>query len=125
MEKTGHTMAPVSPENRLAAQAMELIQTIDLGQRAKAHQLASRLGVTRDHLDRILTAETGHTLRQHLDRRIEAVARELLLEPGQTAKSVAYALGFKAVSHFSRWFTSRVLESPSKYRSRYQASGEN
>lgn len=68
------------------------------------------------HFHRIFTAVVGETISNYINRiRIEKAATMLLSEPEMKLSSVAYDLGYKSMSNFSRCFKKCYAISPSKY----------
>ena len=80
--------------------------------------LAEAVGVSRGHLHRQLVALTGQTPSEAMrTMRLERAA-QLLAAGAGTVSEVAYASGFKSVSHFSTLFTAFAGCPPSTYRDR-------
>lgn len=80
---------------------------------------AREVGVSPDHLNRLLRRQTGLTFRQLvIQRRIEK-ARTLLRGPGHlTCTDVALLCGFSDSSYFARLFRAKVGVTPSVFRRR-------
>ncbi len=77
--------------------------------------LARRLAVDRSNLYRRLHSLTGRSPSALLVERRLARAAELLTAGADSVGEVAYAVGFKTVSHFSRRFHARYGVSPSAF----------
>ncbi len=80
--------------------------------------VAQALGISVRYLHAIFRAEDTSPSRWILQQRIHVAAR-LLTDPGQNGRSVtdiAYAVGFKDASHFTRTFKDRHGVSPREYR---------
>lgn len=98
----------------LRERALALLE-LDLAN-ANAPALASRLRVSRRHLDAAFAA-TGKTLGQHLwDRRLALASEQLRSNTAKAVTQIAHELGFKDSSHFSRLFRQRFGLSPSHWR---------
>lgn len=98
----------------LRARALALLE-LDIAN-ASATALATRLRVSRRHLDAAF-APTGVTLSQHLwDRRLTLASDQLSDTVARPITLIAHGLGFKDSSHFSRLFRQRFGLSPSQWR---------
>jgi AraC family transcriptional activator of tynA and feaB len=64
-----------------------------------------------------LFASTGRSVGEHVnDRRIAACIRNLLVEPKRTIADIAFAAGFRDISHFNRLFKRINGTSPREFR---------
>ena len=64
-----------------------------------------------------LFASTGRSVGEHVnDRRIAACVRNLLVEPKRTIADIAFAAGFRDISHFNRLFKRINGTSPRDFR---------
>lgn len=98
--------------NRIA-QVMEYIQT-HLDQCLSLAEIAHRFAVSRSQLATEFKAVTGTTTWQYIiSCRIWQSAA--LLEQGATVEEAGTAVGFTALSHFSRSFKAHVGQSPKQY----------
>ena len=87
--------------------------------------VADALRISVRYLHAIFQAEGSSPSRWILQQRIQSATR-LLTDPNQTARSVtdiAYAVGFKDASHFTRVFKYRHGVSPREYRRDYHSTG--
>lgn len=78
--------------------------------------LANNLKVSRRQLYRKLNALIGETPHDYITGRRLTTAAQLLLTGELTIAEVAYKTGFTDAANFSRSFTRRYGQSPSKYR---------
>jgi AraC-like DNA-binding protein/ABC-type sugar transport system substrate-binding protein len=79
--------------------------------------LASRLGVTPNHLSHLFKAETGLSPWTYLTR-VRLEASKALLRAGRLdVASVAQAAGFNDASYYARMFVGMVGVTPSRFRS--------
>jgi DNA-binding response OmpR family regulator len=77
--------------------------------------LAARLGMSRAHLHRRVREETGSTPAELIIRfRLERAAEMLSRRAGNVGE-VAYAVGFKNLSHFVRRFREQYGQTPAAY----------
>lgn len=80
-------------------------------------ELAKRVGLQKDYLNRLVRRATGLTLGQWRDRELLRVA-EAGLRRGRRVAAVAAELGFTEANYFARWFRKQTGLSPSHWRSR-------
>ena len=78
--------------------------------------LAQRLNVSREHLSRTFSRETGMTLQKCLTHVRMRAAAELLKQPQLTVKEVALQCGYQEYSVFYRNFSSFFHLSPEAFR---------
>jgi len=82
-----------------------------------AETLAARLGVSRRYLDKLF-ARTGSSVSQQVwERRLQCAAEQLRDARSAGIAEVAYSVGFKDLSHFSRAFRKRFGVAPRAWRS--------
>lgn len=102
------------PQASLISRAQALID-VDLAD-ITADKLAERLRVSRRHLDAVF-ARSGQSVSQHIwALRLSQAAEQLRLSPAQSVAEVAYAVGFKDASHFSRMFARHYGAAPAVWR---------
>lgn len=95
---------------------LELHQPPDLG------RVARMAGLSLSQLNRLFVAQIGLTPKAYFDRRRLESAKQQLLSTPDPIKQIAYQLGFKQASHFTRWFDSHAGFTPRAFRStRYEA----
>ncbi|WPJ96142.1 helix-turn-helix domain-containing protein [Coraliomargarita algicola] len=105
--------------NARVAQAMEMINSADiyeLGKSVTNASIAKRVSLSLPHLERLMVAETGHTLYQHIDLRKLQTAQDALLANHDSMKAIAYSLGFSSPAHFNSWFKKRTRMTPLQFR---------
>lgn len=92
--------------------AVDLLQAGDLAEPLVLEQLASAVHVSPNHLIRLFRKDLQTTPHQFWDRlRIER-AQSRLRQPDIRIKEVAIDLGFKHLSHFSKWFKRHTGKTP-------------
>ncbi len=100
----------------LALQAMELINQRYREPGLTLGGIASFLGKSIWHLDRVLNSELGIGFRAYLrGLRLQGVA-DLLRQPSLSIKQIAAEMGYKSTSDMDHHFKSRYGLSPSAYR---------
>jgi AraC-like DNA-binding protein len=91
---------------------------LDVRQRFSRQELAAKEGLTAGQLDRLWRAELGMTTNQYRDTQRLTYACQKLRQHDIPIKVIAAELGFRHLSQFSNWFTSRHKESPRSFRKR-------
>jgi len=86
--------------------------------------IGQKLGISRMHLHRKIKVATGQSIRNFiLGIRIE-LAQELLIDSEMQITSIAYELGFKDASYFTRVFKKILNCTPSQFRVMWQIDKE-
>ena len=80
-------------------------------------ELAKRVGLQKDYLNRLVRRATGLTLGQWRDRELLRAA-EASLRHGHRVAVVASDLGFSDANYFARWFRKQTGLSPSHWSNR-------
>lgn len=81
-------------------------------------ELASELGISVGHLERVFSRAMGLTPRAYLRKRRVEAAVAALSDSTTPAKKVAYDLGFVSAAHFSNWLKRETGRSPRAHRTR-------
>lgn len=98
--------------------AVDLLQARDLADPFVLETLATAAHLSPNHLVRLFRKELQSTPHQFWDRlRIEH-AQSRLKQPEMRIKEVAIDLGFKHLSHFSKWFKRHTGSTPQSVRER-------
>jgi AraC-like DNA-binding protein len=96
--------------------AVDLLHARDLAEPLVLETLAAAVHVSPHHLIRLFRNKLQTTPHQFWDRlRIEH-AQGQLRQPGMRVKEVAINLGFKHLSHFSKWFKRHTGKTPQAAR---------
>lgn len=106
---------PAAQDDRIT-RVLHLLGATPLDQPYNEERLMAVAGMSRSHLDRLFLKHTGLTPRGFAERRRQDYASRRLREPGVGAKVVALELGFKQLSHFSRWFKAASGLTPRDYQ---------
>lgn len=77
---------------------------------------AREMGITTNHLNDLIRDATGMPAGEHLRRRRLLDAKRLLLHSDLTVAEIAYRVGFKDPSYFSRFFSRYERQSPHSFR---------
>lgn len=86
---------------------------------------AESLGVTPNHLNRAVKAETGRSAGAWIDNARLALARTLLCDRSVPMAEISDRLGFSEPSYFSRFFHKMTGLTPSAFRSMSGQNGMN
>ena len=83
-----------------------------------ASEFADQLAVHVNHLNRAVKSTTGKTTTQVIAERVLQEAKILLRQSAWSVSEIAYALGFKEVTHFNNFFKKHTKLSPTQFRNR-------
>lgn len=92
--------------------AVDLLHARDLAEPFVQEALAAQVGVSPNHLIRLFRKDLQTTPQQFWDRLRLEQARARLRQPDIRVKEVAIELGFKHLSHFSKWFKRHTGKTP-------------
>lgn len=110
-----HAGSPAPPERRAEVQAVCDYLLAHLDEPVSLDALASVANLSKYHLLRSFTRETGITPYSYLETlRIDRA--KALLKAGETPANVALATGFWDQSHFSNTFKRQIGLTPGQYR---------
>ncbi|MDT3401005.1 AraC family transcriptional regulator [Mucilaginibacter terrae] len=84
----------------------------------QVNDYAQMLGVSPNHLNRIVKEKTGKTASEVIKEMILQEAKSLLRYTGNSVAEIAYRLDFSDPASFNRFFKSLTNETPLIYRSR-------
>ena len=114
---------PVNASQRISTLFFELLErqfpiddnhpTLNL---RSASEFAKQLNVHVNHLNRAVKAITDKTTSQIIAERILHESKILLKHSAWNVSEIAYALGFKEVTHFNNFFKKHMQLSPLKFR---------
>lgn len=77
---------------------------------------ASELCLSANYFGDLIKKETGKTAQEHIQLRLIAFAKEMVLNPRYSIAQVSYELGFQHPAHLTRLFKKVAGISPSEYR---------
>lgn len=78
---------------------------------------AEQLNLSSNYFGDLIKKETGKTALEYIHLKIMALAKQKLLEGKKTINEIAYELGFKYPTHFTRAFKKKVGLTPVGFRS--------
>lgn len=103
------------PEERFLKKAIEIVEENMADADFDIEQFAAQIGVSKTQLYRKLHALTDMTVKEFVrDIRLKRAA-QLLLQQGMSISEVAYAVGFKDLSHFRKSFRQEFGMNASDY----------
>lgn len=77
---------------------------------------ARQLHLSANYFGDLVKKETGKTAMEFIQDKIIALSKDRIFDSHKTISEIAYELGFKYPSHFTRLFKNRVGKSPTEYR---------
>ncbi|MEI6948052.1 helix-turn-helix domain-containing protein [Paraflavisolibacter sp. H34] len=77
---------------------------------------ADQLHLSANYFGDLVKKETGKSAQEYIQLKLIDVAKEKIFDPGKSVSEVAYELGFKYPTHFSRLFKQRTGYTPNEYR---------
>ncbi|MDD5351126.1 MAG: helix-turn-helix transcriptional regulator [Chthoniobacteraceae bacterium] len=117
----GRTLAHFGSCDERLLRAMLCLHDTPLQYPFPAGQLQRTTSLGRAQLDRLFCEEFGTTVRVYWERLKLDSAMSMLETTEIPVKEIAYNLGFKQASHFTRWFSQRVEITPQAFRSQRAA----
>jgi AraC family transcriptional activator of pobA len=77
---------------------------------------ASELHLSPNYFGDLMKKETGKTAQEYIHSKVAEVAKERIFDPSKSVSEIAYEMGFKYPSHFTRFFKQHVGATPNEYR---------
>jgi AraC-like DNA-binding protein len=77
---------------------------------------ADELNLSANYFGDLIKKETGKTPLEFIQLKLIDTAKEKIFDDRKTISQIAYELGFKYPSHFTRFFKQKVGQSPHDYR---------
>lgn len=106
------------PPQSVIEKTMQFIED-NYHQPVRLDELASTVGVSRFHLNRLFKARSGYTPRLYLEKvRIEQ-AQKLLLTTAFNSTEIGYQVGFQSISSFYHAFRRAAGTSPKRFQARH------
>ena len=78
---------------------------------------AGELHLSPKYFGDLVKKETGKSAQEYIQDKVINVAKERVLDSSKSIGEIAYEIGFKYPSHFTRLFKQHVGHSPNEYRS--------
>ncbi len=78
---------------------------------------AEQLNLSPKYFGDLVKKETGKSAQEYIKLKLIDIAKEKIFDTSKSVSEVAYQLGFKYPSHFTRFFKQQVGYSPNEYRS--------
>lgn len=96
--------------------AVRLLEASPLEQPFPLPRILREVGLSRVHLDRLMSNQLHVTSKEYWENLREEVASQQLESTDLSIKEIGYNLGFKQPSHFTTWFKKRKKIPPLKFR---------
>ncbi len=77
---------------------------------------ANELHLSPNYFGDLLKKETGKSAKEYINLKVLEIAKERIFDTNQSVSTIAYDLGFKYPSHFTRFFKLHVGHTPNEYR---------
>jgi len=77
---------------------------------------AEKFNLSANYFGDLVKKETGKSAHEHIQEKLITVAKERVLSSNRTISEIAYEIGFKYPSHFTRLFKQQVGKSPVDFR---------
>ena len=77
---------------------------------------AEQLHLSPKYFGDVIKKETGKSAQEFIQLKLIGIAKEKIFDTSKSISEVAYTLGFKYPSHFTRMFKQHVGYSPNEYR---------
>lgn len=77
---------------------------------------AGQLNLSANYFGDMVKKETGKTAQEYIQEKVIDLAKEKIFDISKSISEIAYEMGFKYPSHFTRLFKQRVGQSPNEYR---------
>ena len=78
---------------------------------------ADQLHLSPKYFGDLVKKETGKSAQEYIQDKVINVAKERVLDGNKSISEIAYDIGFKYPSHFTRLFKQHVGQTPNEYRS--------
>lgn len=77
---------------------------------------AGELNLSAKYFGDVIKKETGKSAQEFIQLKLIDIAKEKIFDTSKSVSEIAYELGFKYPSHFTRLFKQKVGQSPVEYR---------
>src|SRR5918993_675901 len=77
---------------------------------------AKQMNLSPKYFGDLVKKETGKSAQEYIQQKLIDIAKERIFDTSKSVSEVAYELGFKYPSHFTRFFKQHVGRSPNGYR---------
>jgi signal transduction histidine kinase/ligand-binding sensor domain-containing protein/DNA-binding response OmpR family regulator len=112
-----------SPDDRFLIKAMEVVEKNIANPDFDIESFANEVGVSRMQLYRKFSALTNMTVKEFVRSVRLKRATQLLVEKNMTITEIAFAIGFKDLSHFRKSFHREYGMSATEYASQFSNTG--
>ncbi|GAA0462739.1 bifunctional transcriptional activator/DNA repair enzyme AdaA [Alkalibacillus silvisoli] len=109
------TIITYDPFEKVIEDTMQIIEN-KYGQKMLLNELASMVGVSPFHLNRLFKKRTGNTPRMYLEKVRIKKAKELLLTTTLNSTEIGFQVGYQSLSSFYHAFKRGTGHSPSQFQ---------
>ena len=101
----------------------KVFKLVDANYRQKKKLLfyTDQLNINQRSLNALVMKHTGVSLKQFIYNRTALEAKRMLYTNNLLVKEIAYELGFKDISHFNKFFSKQVGQTPLDFRKSHQS----
>ena len=119
-----HQQPQILPSHRFSNQTARFLRKLSSNpfKTISASEISRQLGISRSWLNQLVRHETGKNLTEHLQERLLLEAKRLLAHSQMNVSEIAYVLGFRDASYFTRLFRRIEKCSPREFREAFQDS---
>ncbi|GET32497.1 hybrid sensor histidine kinase/response regulator [Prolixibacter bellariivorans] len=114
-----------SPDEKFLHKAVEAVESNISDAELDIERFAQEVGVSRMQLYRKLHALTDMTVKEFIRNIRLKRASQLLQQNGMTVSEIAYAVGFKDLSHFRKCFRQQYGMNATEYRQKHESDIRN
>lgn len=115
---------PPEPKRYYLKRFLELLQE-NFRKDRSVEFYAGKLSISASYLNAIAKQELNMNIKAAIDNKIISEAKRLLLEGNSSIKEISYYLGFRDISHFSRFMKTKVGFSPQELRKSFNVLLDN
>ncbi|MDL4842060.1 helix-turn-helix transcriptional regulator [Aquibacillus rhizosphaerae] len=109
----------LSEKNEKAIHAENIAAYIQqyFSEKLTIEKIADDLNLSKSYVSHVFKEMSGYTVMEYVMAcRLQQVQYLLEAEPDKALKDIAYQTGFESISHFSRYFKSKIGVTPREYR---------
>lgn len=103
-------------EHNLLVRDIKLIVSREMFNHFTVQDLAQRMNLSYEHLERIFKSNTGLSLATYIRQEKLKQAQELMRDTPDSIEDIAHILGFVSAAHFTKAFKAFCGLTPRQYR---------
>lgn len=102
----------------------QILESEQQEEKLQAQHLAESLNLHPNYLNAVIKSKTGRTVQEWISAHTLSLAKSLLVNTSYSSKQIAYKLGFREPTHFSRFFKQHTQLSPGQFRKQPPSQGD-